>query len=184
MTATGGNYELTLNGATTAPIAWNASASDVASALATLGLAGLDLAHISVVKTVPGFNALIPGDQELYTITFLTGQAETLTALIPYSSTYQAGHTPGTATVGETQAGIANIKPQIDTLTIDGDAGSFGLAVAGHGSLSGLAPNVAPGDLQNALAGLAGIGAGNVTVSGVAGGPYTITFASSLGPAN
>lgn len=45
---------------------------------------------------------------------------------------------------------------------------------------SGIAHNASASTVQSALEGLAGIGAGNVAVSGSAGGPWTITFQSSL----
>src|SRR5262249_54475291 len=81
VTATDGHYELTLDGATTGQIASNASDSDVRNALVALHLSGLDVNHIDVIKTIPGFLAKVPGDQEIYTITFKDELAHTLTSI-------------------------------------------------------------------------------------------------------
>lgn len=48
-------------------------------------------------------------------------------------------------------------------------------------STAALAFNAAAAAVQTALQGLTGLGAGNVTVAGAAGGPYTVTFTSAKG---
>lgn len=53
----------------------------------------------------------------------------------------------------------------------------------GANSTAALAYNISPAALQTALQGLASIGSGNVTVAGVAGNYYAITFTGTLGSA-
>lgn len=77
-----------------------------------------------------------------------------------------------------------------DTATITGvpTGGTFTLSVttAGPGgstqTTAGIAYNAAASAVQTALQGLSNVGTGNATVTGSAGGPYTITFASGIGP--
>jgi hypothetical protein len=58
-------------------------------------------------------------------------------------------------------------------------AGTFSLTYKGQ-TASGLAFNAAASAVQSALIALSTIGTGNVTVSGSAGGPYTVTFTGTL----
>jgi len=58
-------------------------------------------------------------------------------------------------------------------------SGTFALSYAGQ-TTAGVAYNAAASAVQTALQGLSTIGAGNATVAGSAGGPYTVTFASAL----
>lgn len=73
-------------------------------------------------------------------------------------------------------------RPAVQTLTVDATAGQFRLSFQGFqtGDLSFDAPATGAGSVQAALEGLDSIGAGNVTVTGADGGPYTITFAGLL----
>lgn len=70
---------------------------------------------------------------------------------------------------------------EVQTVTVNGTptGGTFTLTYRGQ-TTSALAHNVAAGAVQTALEGLSTIGAGNVTVTGSAGGPYTVTFAGAL----
>lgn len=58
-------------------------------------------------------------------------------------------------------------------------AGNFTLTYKGQ-TTGNITYNAASSAVQTALQGLSTIGAGNATVSGSAGGPYTVTFASAL----
>jgi hypothetical protein len=58
-------------------------------------------------------------------------------------------------------------------------SGTFTVSYLGQ-TTAGQAYNVAAATLQTALQGLSTVGAGNATVAGSAGGPYTVTFASAL----
>jgi hypothetical protein len=182
VTATGGHYELTLDGKTTGPIVWNATDAQMKSALAGLGIAGLDAAHIDVIKTIPGFNGTPPGDEQIYTITFkdVAAQAHTLTSLTPDIGTFLDGGGTPSAVLSTTQNGVLNVKPEVQNLQINGNGGTFTVTVNSQ-TTSALAYNISATDLQTQLGLLSTVGNGNVAVSGNAGGPYTITYVSSLG---
>jgi Phage capsid family len=70
---------------------------------------------------------------------------------------------------------------EVQTVTVTGSptGGTFTLAFRGV-TTSGIAYNAASSAVQTALQGLSTIGSGNATVTGSAGGPYTVTFASAL----
>lgn len=69
------------------------------------------------------------------------------------------------------------------SVTIGGapTGGTFTLTFGGATTAPGIAFNAPAVAVQTALEGLAPIGAGNVTVAGLAGGPYAVTFAGTLG---
>lgn len=69
----------------------------------------------------------------------------------------------------------------VQTLTIDATGGTFTLAYKGSAPTSAIAENASAATVQTALEGLTTIGTGNVTVTGSAGGPFTITLSDSLG---
>lgn len=70
------------------------------------------------------------------------------------------------------------------TLT-EGGSGLTSFTVTFSGQTTGsLDDQVTAADLQTALEGLSTIGEGNVSVSGNAGGPYTVTFIEALGDQN
>lgn len=74
-----------------------------------------------------------------------------------------------------------------DTLTIGGSptGGTFTVTVGVNGgatqTTSAVAYNATGATLQTAIAALTNVGAGNVNVSGSAGGPYSIGFPATLG---
>lgn len=76
---------------------------------------------------------------------------------------------------------------EIDVFTNNGSptGGTFTISVAAGGTTqttTALAFNAAAATtVQTAIQALSNVGAGNATVTGSAGGPYTITYASSLG---
>jgi hypothetical protein len=59
-------------------------------------------------------------------------------------------------------------------------SGSFTLTV-GANTTAGIPFNATAAAVQTALTGLASVGANNATVTGAAGGPYTVTFQNALG---
>jgi hypothetical protein len=66
------------------------------------------------------------------------------------------------------------------TVTLGGaTGGTFTLSFNGQ-TTAAQPNNVSAATLQTALTGLSTVGAGNATVSGSAGGPYTVTFTSAL----
>lgn len=73
-----------------------------------------------------------------------------------------------------------------DVVTITGSptGGTFTVSVTAGGSTqttAGVAYNASAATLQTAIQGLSNVGTGNATVTGSAGGPYTITFANLAG---
>lgn len=74
---------------------------------------------------------------------------------------------------------------EVQTATISGSptGGTFTLEFLGY-KTGNIAHNASATDVQTALEQLSTIGTGGVTVSGSAGGPYTITFADQLGAQN
>src|SRR5262249_12351182 len=108
---------------------------------------------------------------------------ESLSVLVPDVSTYQSAGN-GSITLTANQKGNAVLGlPQIDTLEINGNDGTFALGLGGNNTAA-LPYNISSLDLQNAIGDLPGIGLTNVTVTGNAAGPYKITFASQLGEVN
>src|SRR5262249_52960109 len=65
----------------------------------------------------------------------------------------------------------------VETLTIGSSTGTFDLTINGT-KLTGLDAKIKASELLNQIGTV--VGASNVTVTGTAGGPYTITFATPL----
>lgn len=74
-----------------------------------------------------------------------------------------------------------DIRTGVQTITIGGSptGGTFTLTYGGQ-TATGIPYNETAANVQTALRALSSIGAGNVNVTGSAGGPYTITFAGTL----
>ncbi|WP_052280796.1 head decoration protein [Nocardia vulneris] len=74
---------------------------------------------------------------------------------------------------------------EVQTVTITGSptGGTFTLTYSGQ-TTAGIAFNAAASAVQSALVALSNIGTGDVTVTGSAGGPYTVTFAGALADQN
>lgn len=101
--------------------------------------------------------------QRNYFITNVADMTFVVSPLVPYSSSTNEVQT---ATVGGTPTG-----------------GTFKLSYRGAVTAA-IAYNAAAATVQAALEALRTIGTGNVTVSGSAGGPYTITFVGALAGVN
>lgn len=74
---------------------------------------------------------------------------------------------------------------EVQTVTIGGapTGGTFTLTFGGQ-TTSALAFNATAEAVEDALEALSTIGAGNVRVTGAAGGPYTVTFQNTMGAQN
>lgn len=73
---------------------------------------------------------------------------------------------------------------EVQTVTLaNATGGTFTLTYAGQ-TTTALNHNAAASTVQTALRALSTIGTGNVTVTGSAGGPYTVTFTGSLANTN
>lgn len=77
------------------------------------------------------------------------------------------------------------VSEEAQSVTISGapTGGTFTLSFGGN-TTSAIAYNASAAAVQAALEALASIGAGNVSVSGAAGGPYTVTFVGALANTN
>ena len=82
-------------------------------------------------------------------------------------------------------SGATSATNEVQTVTLINapTGGTFTLAF-GANTTAGLAWNAAAATVQTALQGLASIGSGNATVSGSAGGPWTVTFVSGKAATN
>ncbi|OYN79983.1 phage major capsid protein [Mycolicibacterium sphagni] len=67
----------------------------------------------------------------------------------------------------------------VQKITVTAAGGTFTVTYKGQ-TTSGLAFDAAASAVQTAIRGLSTVGSGNVTVTGSAGGPYTVTFAGAL----
>jgi hypothetical protein len=72
---------------------------------------------------------------------------------------------------------------EVNLLTIDATGGTFTVTVNGQ-TTSAVAENASAATLQTALEALSNVAPGDVTVTGSAGGPYTITWAAALANTN
>lgn len=148
--ATGGTFTLTFGGQTTSGIASNAAASAVQTALAALSSIGTN--NVSVTGNAGG----------PYTVTFIG----TLAGAPQSTMTKSAASLLG--------------ADEVQTVTLaNATGGTFTLTFGGQ-TTAAQAFNETAANLQTALTGLSSIGAGNATVSGVDGGPYTVTFTGTL----
>jgi hypothetical protein len=73
---------------------------------------------------------------------------------------------------------------ETNVLTIDATGGTFTLAVNGGPSTANIAENAAAAAVQAALEALANVIPGDVTVTGSAGGPYTLVWAQTFKDTN
>lgn len=69
---------------------------------------------------------------------------------------------------------------EVNVLTIDATGGDFTLAVNGGASTSAIAENATAGTVQTDLEALSNVAPGDVTVTGSAGGPYTLAWAGAF----
>jgi hypothetical protein len=74
---------------------------------------------------------------------------------------------------------------EVQTVTITGSptGGTFTLTYSGQ-TTAGIAYNATAATVKNALQALSTVGNGNVSVTGSAGGPYTVTFQGDLAGVN
>lgn len=87
------------------------------------------------------------------------------------------GH--ASAVVTTTTAGVTGTTSEVQTITIDADAGTFTVTYDEQ-TTAALAYNVSAAAMESALEALSNLVPGNVTVT-LASGVYTLTFANSLG---
>ncbi|QDT41057.1 hypothetical protein Pan241w_11160 [Gimesia alba] len=150
--ATGGTFTLTYAGQTTSTIAYNDAASTVETELESLSNIGSDDVSVSGDAGGP------------YTIEFTGALAATNVALITANAT--------------SLTGFAN-EEQTVTIINSPSGGDFTLIYNGQTTVA-IAHNAAAATVQSALEGLANIKVGDVSVTGPAGGPWTVEFTGDL----
>lgn len=95
----------------------------------------------------------------------------------------------GRKQIGSAVLLAASVQPagvdEVQVATIGGGptGGTFTLSFGGQ-TTANIAYNAAASAVEDALEALSSIGAGNVRVTGSAGGPYTVTFLGDLGQQN
>ena len=185
-THTGGTFTLDFDGQETAAIDFDASAAEVQTALEALS------------NIAPGDVAVTGNEQGPWTVTFTgTLAAQDVAELIIDGAllTGGAGEAVTTVTAGQTLANVAEvpIDPDIvsiymgDTLanevqivTVQATGGTFTLSFTDNAGVThttaAIAENADGAAVQTALLALACFVTGDVTVTGAAGGPWTVTF--------
>ena len=160
-----GTFTLTFDSQTTSSIAWDATAATVQTALEALS--NIDAGDVSVYKTQD-----TTGTQE-WQLTFAGDLADTNVAQTTVDSTNVVGF--GTITdieATDTSGGTSVDEVQTVTLTND-DGGTFRLAFEGE-TTAEIDHDAAASAVETALENLNAVN--NVTVTGSAGGPWTVTF--------
>lgn len=166
--ATGGgasSFDLTLAGQTTSLLSEATTAEQVKTAIEALS----NVETVTVTKTGSVFTIEFTG---------VDGSADQPQFV---ASVYSAS---GSAVVSMPvelvqTSGTAASEVQLVTLFAIPTAGTFTLTFGGE-TTAGIAYNAAASAVQSALEALSTIGSGNATVSGSAGGPYTVTFSGAL----
>jgi hypothetical protein len=167
-TPAGGTFTLTFGGQTTSALAFNAIGSTVQTALQALS--SINSGNVTVTGSASG----------PYTITFVSALAATPQAVITTTSSLTGGTSPALS-VAHAATGSAAIPSvnAVQLVTVTATGGSFTLGFGGQTTTS-LPYNSSASTVQAALQALSSIGSANCTVSGNAGGPYTVTFVGAL----
>ncbi|MDZ4131885.1 MAG: flagellar hook-basal body complex protein, partial [Dethiobacteria bacterium] len=163
--ATGGTFTLTYDGQTTVPLAFNATAAQVRAALANLSNLGAN--DIAVTGAAGSWSIEFTGSLEEQDIPLMTIDGSLLSGATG----------PAVFTTVEGEAGV----DEVQLIDLDGASGGNFTLTFGANTTAAIAHNATAGQVQAALELLGTIGgAGNVAVSGVAGGPYEVTFTGAL----
>jgi 5-hydroxyisourate hydrolase-like protein (transthyretin family) len=166
VTADGGTFALLVDGAATADLAEDATAAQVKAALeAVVGANNVGVSG----------NAGGP-----WTVTFLNargGQPQSAMTADTSKLTKTA-----TVVVETTVPGAEGTNEQ-QVVTVDAASGHFTLTF-GAATTNSISFDATAAAVQTALEGLAGIGAGNVAVSGAVGGRWTVEFQGDLSAQN
>lgn len=165
---TGGTFTLTFQGQTTAGIAYNANAAAVVSALEALS--NIAVGDVDVVQS--GFQ---------YTVTFQALLASTDVLQMTGSG---ASLTGGSVNISTTQEAVAGVN-EVETVTIGTGVTGGTFALTFNSETTGaIAYNASAATVLAALEGLATPVPGDFTVTGSAGGPWTVTFTGTYAKTN
>ena len=165
MNITGGTFTLSFDGQTTSGIAYNASAATVQTALS--GLSTIGTGNISVTKltnssTSQTWQLTFQGALAETNVSQVTVDSSGVSAVPPIDNVQQTDTQGGTATNEVQSVSLANATGGTFTLSFDGQTTAH------------LAHNATAAQVDGALDALSTID--NVTVTGNAGGPYSISF--------
>jgi YD repeat-containing protein len=166
----GGTFTLTYDTQTTSGIAWDATAATVQSALEALS--NIDSGDVSVVKLTNTSNS------QTWEITFEGALAGTNVVQTTIDISSVQGYSVSEVETTDVQGGSAD-EVQVVTVS-DATGGTFDLSFGGQTAT--LDHDSTAAEVETALENLSTID--NVTVTGNAGGPYTITFIGALSGAN
>ncbi|MEX2188761.1 MAG: hypothetical protein WD875_18270 [Pirellulales bacterium] len=169
---TGGTFTLAFQGEETGPLGIDATAMQIASALAGLGTIG-GAANVSVASS----NAM--GGPWVVTFQGALTNQDVLDILPNGANLTLLG---GDVIVAETTQGDATVgvnEVQRITLPIETTGGTFSVSFGGN-TASGIPADANKDALQNAIV-AAGIAGGNVRVTGGIGGPWLVEFRNSEG---
>lgn len=171
----GFTYTLTFSGQTTSALDANANAAAVQAAL--IALSNIDASGVSVTTLADGDTLQV----EWVGTEGNAAQAQ-MTASI-YSGSSSRNTTIDVTTVNAAGAGAAVNEVQVVTLTGGPTGGTFTLTYSGQ-TTGTIAYNASAATVDAALEALSNIGAGDVAVTGSAGGPWTVTFGGALAGTN
>jgi hypothetical protein len=160
--ADGGTFTVTHEAQTTAGIAWDVSAADLKTALEL----------ISSITTVAVTGTGTSGDPWTIAFTDPSGVEAEITTTDSLTIT-------ATATVADDTPGVDAVNEQQVVTVNNGTGGTYKLTYDSQEMSSGVAYNVSAADLETALELLSSITA--ATVTGSAGGPYTVEFVTPGG---
>lgn len=165
----GGTFTLTLDAQTTATQGSSSTAASLKAALEALS----NIESVTVTKT--GY---------VFTIEFIGVDGSANQSLMTASvfSGAQTAVLYRTVTVSEPGVTATN-EVQVVTLNGTPTGGTFTLTYSGQ-TTSAIAYNASAATVDAALEALSNIGAGDVVVTGSAGGPWTVTFATALAATN
>lgn len=147
------------------------AANEAADAVGFTPFDAADAVQVITVNGTPsgGHFTLLWGDAVSTTIAYNATAAQVQAALLGLTSV--PGSTGGTN------------EQQLVTVTGAPAGGTFTLTYSGQ-TTTGIAFNAAASAVQTALQALSNVGAGNATVTGANGGPYTVTFTGTLADTN
>jgi hypothetical protein len=168
-----GTFTLTYGGQTTTALAYNATATQIQTALQALSSIGAG--NVAVTAITDDDGDVLAGEFQVEFQGTFVGQ--NLTGLTTNGASLVA--TPAAVVVTTEQPGLTPVNC-IQTISLtDVIGGSFTLSFRDFVTPF-LAWNATAAQVQTALQGLNSIGPGNAVVEGSAGGPYTVLFQGDL----
>jgi len=173
--ANGGTYRLTFDGDTTAPIPYNATATQVQSALHALNSVGSPSNLVVTPSTTAGyeFDIAFTGDFRGLDQPGITADSDDLRGGVDLA----VSSIPNGSGTNEIQSVTTNGATS-GTFSLTFDNGTFARTTGP------LLHDATAGEIEAALNGLTSIGAGNVSVTGPVGGPWEIEYVADLAATN